>query len=105
MIKLFGSPMCPDCRDCKTNFDKFGIKYEYVDINENLRNLKEFLHYRDNYKEIFNRLIAIGDIGIPCLVDGRNVFTDWETYLKNLGYTDLEYEQNVQACSIDGKGC
>lgn len=105
MITLYGSPMCIDCRNCKRNFDKFGIEYEYVDINENLKNLKKFLTYRDNYPSIFDRLKKIHDIGIPCLVEGDNVFTDWETYLINKGYTELEYEDYPSSCSLDGKGC
>ena len=105
MILLYGSEMCPDCVNCKLNFDKFNVEYKFIDINESLRNLKDFLYYRDNYKDIFDRLIKIGDIGIPCLVDGKNVFTDWEKYLNKLGYNDLVYESNLKTCSLNGKGC
>ena len=105
MIKLYGSQMCSDCVNCKANFDKFKIEYEYIDINSSLKNLKEFLHYRDNYPNVFDRLIKIGDIGIPCLVKDDLVFTDWESYLNELGYKDLIYVSTIQTCSIDGKGC
>ena len=105
MLKIYGSPMCSDCVNAKLNFDKFGIEYEYINIMESLKNLKKFLYYRDNYPEVFNRLIKIGDIGIPCIVDNDLVFTDWETYLKNMGHTDLIYQNTIKACSINGKGC
>ena len=106
MITVYGSPMCPDCRNCKNNFDKYGIEYTYVDINKSLKNLKDFLKYRDNHPEIFDRLKKIGDIGIPCCVEGDKVFTDWESYLLNKGYADLEYEEmSGHICSLDGKGC
>ena len=105
MITIYGSEMCPDCRNCKINFDKYHIEYEFIDINESLKNLKKFLYYRDHYKDVFDRLIQIGDIGLPCLVDGENVFTDWETYLRNLGFRDLEYEENPNVCHIGKGGC
>jgi glutaredoxin-related protein len=105
MLKVYGSSMCPDCRNCKNNFDKLGIEYEYIDINESLRNLKDFLILRDK-EECFVRLKNINDIGIPALVDDDKVFTDWETYLKELGFTNIEYEKSEgKACSVNGKGC
>ena len=97
--------MCPDCRNCKINFDKYNIKYEEIEILESLKNLKEFLHYRDTNPEVFGHLIEIGDIGIPCLIDNNRVFTDWEGYLMDLGYIDFDYEEDKKSCSIDGKGC
>ncbi len=102
MLKVYGTEDCPDCRDCKKNFDKFNIEYEFKDIKE-LKNLKQFLIYRDTYNEVFDRLKKVHDIGIPCVVDADNVFCDWEGYLKRLGYTDLEFEGN--SCSIFSKNC
>ena len=105
MLKVYGSKMCPDCRNCELNFNKYGIEYEYYDINESLKNLKKFLIYRDTKKEVFERLIKIHDIGIPCIVDeNENVFTDWESYLIKLGHKELEYEE-ANSCSLDHKGC
>lgn len=104
MLKVYGSKMCSDCRNCELNFKKFNIEYEYFDINESLKNLKQFLIYRDTKPEVFERLVKIHDIGIPCIVDNDDVFTDWEGYLKKLGHSDLEYEMG-EACSLDHKGC
>ncbi|MBQ9643395.1 MAG: glutaredoxin [Lachnospiraceae bacterium] len=47
MLKVYGSAMCPDCRACKANFEADGIEFEFIDINENLHNLAEFLKLRD----------------------------------------------------------
>ena len=70
MLKVYGSKNCPDCRNLKLNFLKYGIEFEEIEILDSLKNLKEFLHYRDNNKEVFERLIEIGDIGIEQVTDG-----------------------------------
>ena len=82
MLKVYGSLICPDCVNCKKYFDLYHIEYEYLDINESLRNLSVFLDMRD-HQPVFDKWKAIGDIGIPAIVkeDGE-VFTDWEGYLK-----------------------
>ena len=104
MFKIYGSAKCPDCINCKANFDEYKIEYEFIEILDNLKNLKRFLYYRDNYPKIFDRLIEIGDIGVPAIVDeDDNVFTDWEAYLKNLGLNP--FYVTGESCSIGGKGC
>ena len=104
MLKVYGSPMCPDCRACKANFEANGIEFEFIDINENLHNLAEFLVLRDR-EPVFDKWKKVGDIGIPGIVgeDGE-VFTDWETYLKKKGLP-ITYQDVGQSCSITGKGC
>ena len=104
MIKVYGSPMCPDCVACEYNFDKYKIEYEFLDINASLHNLKKFLIYRDS-EPVFDRLKAINDIGIPACIDEEGtVFTDWETYLRERGYEPEEINAG-QACGLDRKGC
>lgn len=103
MLKVYGSKMCPDCVALKMNFDFYGIEYEFLDINETLRNLKEFLIIRDK-NPVFLRCKEIHDIGLPaCIDEDGNVFLDWETYLKKRGFNPLSL--NGQSCSKDGKGC
>lgn len=103
MIKVYGSEMCPDCQALKRNFDHYHIEYLFLDINENLRNLKEFLIYRDSCS-VFDHLKAIHDIGLPaCIGEDNTVFTDWEGYLTKLGFAPLQEEQ--KSCSLDHKGC
>lgn len=107
MIRIYGSPLCPDCRACKANFDRYGVEYEYFDVLANLANLKQFLIYRDGYPEVFDRLKAIHDIGLPACVDDETgkVFTDWETYLREKGLEPVALEGSAPACSLSGKGC
>ncbi len=104
MFKIYGSNKCPDCINCKANFDEYKIEYEFVEVLDSLRNLKTFLHYRDNNPEVFNRLIEIGDIGLPAIVDENDkVFTDWESFLKEKGLNP--FYVTGEACSLGGKGC
>ena len=104
MLKIYGSPMCPDCRECKENFDANGIEYTMIDINESLRNLKEFLTLRDSLP-VFDHCKEIGDIGLPALVKGDGtVFLDWERYLIE-NDLPIVYKENGPVCSLDGKGC
>ena len=104
MLKIYGSPMCPDCRECKENFDANGIEYIMIDINESLRNLKEFLALRDSLS-VFDHCKEIGDIGLPALVkEDGTVILDWERYLSDNGLP-IVYKESGPACSLDGKGC
>ena len=104
VLKVYSSELCPDCRECKANFDAHGIKYQMIDINESLRNLKEFLALRDALP-VFDEIKAAGGIGIPALVtEDGTVTLDWEGYLaeRNL---PIVYKENGPACSLDSKGC
>ena len=47
MLTIYGSPLCPDYRECKANLDAHGVEYEYIDINKCMRNLKAFLKLRN----------------------------------------------------------
>ena len=105
MFKIFGSEMCPDCVACKLNFDVNNVEYEFIDINESLHNLSEFLKHRD-VDPVFDHCKEINDIGLPALMrkDG-SIFLDWEGYLKDLGIEPVYPDNSKTSCSIDGKGC
>lgn len=105
MLTVYGSEMCPDCIECKANFEENNIEFTFIDINEQLKNLKDFLKMRDE-NPVFDHCKEIYDIGLPAIVkeDGE-VFLDWEGYLKDLGKEVKYHEQEVQACSLDRKGC
>lgn len=103
MIKIFGSNMCPDCIAAKFNFDFYHIEYEFVDINESLKNLKEFLAYRDT-SSLFSNVKETHSIGIPaCIDENGNLFIDWKEYMKKRGMNPLNVSS--KSCSKDGKGC
>lgn len=73
---LFGSPMCPGCVVMKKELEDRNIKFLYLDINENLANLKKFLAFRERAE--FDNAKANGYIGIPVLVinDGEKIIFD-----------------------------
>lgn len=68
---VFGSSMCPDCKPFKEVMDESGVKFLYLDITENLANMKKFLKARDTMKE-FDEAKELGNIGIPALILGNN---------------------------------
>lgn len=104
MLKIYSSPLCPDCRECKANFDANKIDCEYIDINAKISDLKAFLALRDRLS-VFDPCKAEGSIGIPAIVEeDGNVLLDWEGYLKDRNLP-IVYRENGQACSRDGKGC
>lgn len=53
------------------------IDYIYLDITENMLNLKKFLKYRDNRPE-FDEIKKTGRVGLPCIVinDGEKIVFD-----------------------------
>lgn len=67
MMKLYGTPLCPDCVAAVKELDKKGIPYEYHDITGSTAELKAFLAIRDK-EPLFDAVRAAGGIGIPCFV-------------------------------------
>lgn len=77
---VFGSSMCPDCIVMKETLDERGVKYLYLDITENLANLKKFLKFREN--SAFDFAKEKGSIGIPAMVinDGEKILFSIEEF-------------------------
>ena len=77
---VFGSSMCPDCIVMKKALDEREIKYLYLDITENLANLKKFLKFREN--SAFDFAKEKGSIGIPATViyDGEKILFSIEEF-------------------------
>lgn len=104
MITVYGSELCPDCRECEKNFKAHGIEYTYVDINESMKNFKEFLRLRDTLP-VFDICKQNGSIGIPAVVsDDGSVTLNWEGVLTAMGLP-VVFREERQYCSIDGKNC
>ena len=81
MLKIYGSPLCPDCVKCKEELEAAGVEFLYLDITANLLFLKQFLKLRES--SAFDIIREKGQIGIPCILreDGTVTF-DWEDLLK-----------------------
>lgn len=77
MIKIYGSMLCKDCVQCRSELDAAGVPYIYLDFAEDLQNLKDFLAIRDN-NALFDEPRRLGGIGIPCVVkEDGTVTLDW----------------------------
>ena len=72
MIKIYGMPTCPYCDYVHEQIEGCESEFEYINIGENIRNMSAFMRLRDT-NPVFDRLKAIGDVGIPAFVfeDGR----------------------------------
>ena len=72
MIKIYGMPTCPYCDYVHEQIKGRDSEFEYINIGENIRNMSAFMRLRDT-NPVFDRLKAIGDVGIPAFVfeDGR----------------------------------
>lgn len=80
-MKIYGSKLCGDCTECKQELDQAGISYSFLDITEELQNLKEFLKIRDT-NSTFQEVKENGGIGIPCILkDNGEVTLDWKEFI------------------------
>ena len=72
--------MCPDCIVMKKALDEREVKYLYLDITENLANLKKFLKFRED--PAFDFAKENGSIGIPAMVvnDGEKIIFSIEEF-------------------------
>ncbi len=108
MIKIYGSKFCPNCEHAKKNFDYYNIPYEYIDINESLKNLKAFLYIRDHNK-LYDSVKENNLIGIPTIVVDDNAPTfDWCTILHEAGATVILEPDDTEikkVCSLKDKNC
>lgn len=85
-MKVYGSDLCPDCFEATENFDFNGLEYEFINITDSMRTLKEFLKLRDTREE-FAEAKAAGLVGIPAIVrEDGSITLDWEGYLEEEGF-------------------
>lgn len=84
-ILMFGSKHWPECSPAKELLLQNNINYLYLDITENMFNLKKFLKFRDNYK-VFNEIKINNRVGLPCIIvnNGEEIIFDIEESLDKL---------------------
>lgn len=77
---VFGSKLCPGCVFMKNELDKRNVRYLYLDITEDLANLKKFLKFRED--PAFDFAKNNGSIGIPAMVinDGEKIIFSIEEF-------------------------
>lgn len=71
-IKLYGSQHWPGCPGVKEALLQKKIKFQYVEITDSMKNLKEFLKIRDKSDE-FKIVRRVHSVGIPMLLVGKDV--------------------------------
>ena len=70
-IKLYGSKHWPGCPGVKEALLQNNVEFDYVEITDSMKNLKEFLKIRDNSDD-FNIVRRVHAVGIPMiLIDGK----------------------------------
>lgn len=89
-MKVYGAEICGDCRNFKALMAERGFEVEYIDITENVMNLKEFLALRDS-AAAFEAVKERGSIGIPAFVnDNGEATVDLNTALGWIGQPPAE---------------
>lgn len=131
MIKIYGMDTCPDCESLYAQIAGRENEFQYIHIEEHVKNLKEFLKIRDN-SPVFDECKKDGFAGIPCFVreDGSVTLVPEEIGLKSRSATadkgcrsaiaDETFRPFVtkstsqsladtlpsgSACRLDGTGC
>ena len=80
MLKIYGSPLCPDCIRCKEELEQAGVEFLYLDITGKLLFLKQFLNLRERPQ--FDPIREKGQIGIPCILrEDDSITFDWKEFL------------------------
>lgn len=80
MLKIYGSPLCPDCIKCKEELEQAGVEFLYLDITGKLLFLKQFLKLRERPQ--FDPIREKGQIGIPCILrEDDSITFDWKEFL------------------------
>ena len=69
-IKLYGSQHWPGCPGVKEVLLQRNIEFDYIEITDSMKNLKEFLKLRDK-DDAFKITKRVHAVGIPMLlIDG-----------------------------------
>ena len=71
-VRVYESEICSGCRDYLDFSRMHGINWDFIDITENVTNLREFLSLRDECS-VFDQIKKEGRIGIPAFVCGDTV--------------------------------
>lgn len=97
-MKVYGSDICPGCRDFKALQTQRGFEAEFIDITASVPNLRAFLKIRDN-NPLFDEVRARGSIGIPAFENENGEVTlDVNTALAWIGEAPAEEEEGCASC-------
>lgn len=98
-MKVYGSEICSGCRAFRALAARRGLRLEFVEITENVANLRAFLALRDG-GDAFAQARAEGRIGIPAFVreDGA-VTLDADEALRWMGEPPMEPDAEPSCAS------
>lgn len=92
-MKIYGSEICSGCRAFKALMAERGFEAEFIEITENVANLRAFLKLRDTQK-CFDSIRAEGRIGIPVFEnDDGEITLDENVALAWIGQPPMEEEE------------
>jgi glutaredoxin-like protein len=61
-IKMYGAPWCGDCRRAKDFFDRLGVRYDWIDVDQNSDGMKYVEEINDGKRIIPTILFPDGSI-------------------------------------------
>lgn len=104
-MKVYGTPICIDCRNYRALQQSRGFAAEYIDITASTDNLREFLALRD-HDPVLAPVRERGGIGVPLFVreDGAKTL-DLDEALGWLGQPPVRTEEIVERRSCGINGC
>ncbi len=78
-MKMFYSKLCPDCTNALAAMAEHGItedQYEAVAVTDSMKNLREFIYFREENTAAFEPIRPFRAIGLPCFIldDGKISF-------------------------------
>ena len=79
IIKYYGSSHCPECTEVQGILRDNGINmedFEHVDITASMKNLREFIYFREANPAVFDPIKPRRQVGVPCFIleDGTITF-------------------------------
>ncbi len=103
-MKIYGSKICRGCNELKAVLDAKNIPYEFVEITENIPNLRAFLKMRDT-NPMFDEIKEQGRVGLPVieLADGT-LTLDVEKVLSDIENI-IDQETETPAPAEEGGCC
>lgn len=104
-MKVYGTPICIDCRNYRALQQSRGFAAEYIDITASTDNLREFLALRD-HDPVLAPVRERGGIGVPLFVreDGAKTL-DLDEALGWLDQPPVRPEEIVEHRSCGVNGC
>lgn len=107
-MKIYGAEICRGCREIKAVLDEKNIAYEFVNITENIPNLRMFLKMRDTMP-MFDPIREEGRVGLPVIeLDDGTLTLDVESVMANLDSLPVKEqaaEETEQTFCCGEKGC